>query len=66
MVAVIAPFSQKRRTAIQQLSDMIPDVDKVLHEIQNFSDNHPQQNIAIENACRWLLEVSIQFDLGGL
>ncbi len=61
----VSSYSQRHGIVRQQLADMIPDVDKALHELQDFADT-PEQNIALENACKWLFQASLQFDLGGV
>lgn len=64
MVAVIAPFSQKRRNVLRELAEMILECDKVIHEAEPFAETERQRD-ALKALCKAQLDVTIEFGMGG-
>lgn len=63
MVAVIAPFSQRRRTVMRELAELILLRDRLIHEAEPFAETEGQRD-ALKALCKAQLDVTFEFGLG--
>ncbi len=64
MVAIIAPFSQRRRSVMHELAELILLLDRLIHEAEPFAETERQRN-ALKALCKAQLDVTIEFGMGG-